>query len=78
MIRLFAHPYPSIPSVSSTGDTHRNTEKERQLADKRGGEGVGEEPNHTIAKKTVPLKIIQYSLIHRKYTVNKTKDVFQF
>ncbi len=35
--------------------TQRKTEKERQLADKRGGKGVGEEPNHTIERKSDPL-----------------------
>jgi hypothetical protein len=47
--------------------THRKTEKERQLADGRGGEEVvGEEPNHTTAaRKPGPLKIIHYSLVDR-------------
>jgi hypothetical protein len=31
--------------------THRKTEKERQLPDRRVGEGVREEPNHTTARK---------------------------
>ena len=30
------------------------------------GEGVGEEPNHTTARKPGPLQIIQYSLIESK------------
>ncbi len=38
---------------------HRKTKKERQLAH---GRGVGEEPNHTTARKLGPLWIIQYSL----------------
>ncbi len=46
-----------LPLVSSTGPvTCRKTEKERQLAD--GGVGrkeVGEEPNHTNARKQGPL-----------------------
>ncbi len=34
---------------------HRKTEKERQLAQEKGGKRVGEEPNHTTAKKPGPL-----------------------
>ncbi len=33
---IWLHPLSSLPSVSSTGP-HRNTEKEKQLADGRGG-----------------------------------------
>jgi hypothetical protein len=77
MIWLLAHPHPSIPSVSSTGDTHRNTEKERQLADGRGGGGwIGAKTYNR--KKAQSSKIIQYSLIQSKYTANKTKEVIQF
>jgi hypothetical protein len=36
-------PSPSVRSIRTTGDTQVKTEKERQLADGRGGEGVGEE-----------------------------------
>ncbi len=32
-----------------------DTQEERQLADGRGGEGVGEEPNHAMTRKPVPL-----------------------
>jgi hypothetical protein len=40
MIWLLPHPVPSSPSGSLTGDTqHKTTEKERQLAVGRGGEG---------------------------------------
>ncbi len=35
--------------------TCRKTEKESQLADGRGGKGVGEEQNHTTARKPGPL-----------------------
>jgi hypothetical protein len=38
--------------------THRKTEKEIQLADGRGGKGVGEDPNHTTARQPGPLLII--------------------
>jgi hypothetical protein len=59
MIWLLAHPlHPPLPSVSWTGDT----EKERQLADGRGGKGLGNKPNHTTARKPGPLQFIQYSL----------------
>jgi hypothetical protein len=34
---------------------YRKTEKERQLADGRGGKGVSEEPNHTTPRKPGPL-----------------------
>jgi hypothetical protein len=42
---------PSYDAVSSTA-THTKTEKERQVADRRGGEGVDEEPNHTTGEKS--------------------------
>jgi hypothetical protein len=41
-------PFP-LPSVSSTGDS--KTEKERQLADGKGRKGMGEEPNSTTVSK---------------------------
>jgi hypothetical protein len=34
---------------------HRKTEKEKQLADGRGGKGLREEPNHTKARESDPL-----------------------
>jgi hypothetical protein len=34
---------------------HWKSDKERQLADGRGGKGVGEEPYHTTARKPGPL-----------------------
>ncbi len=46
---------PSLPSVSSRPATHRKTQKGRQLADGKGGEGMEEEPNHTAARKPCPL-----------------------
>jgi hypothetical protein len=39
-------PFP-LPPLSSVIATHRKTKKERQFADRREEEGVGEEPNHT-------------------------------
>ncbi len=48
MIWLLPHPpTPPFPSVSWTGDTQGETEKERQLADGRGwwGGGGGAESN---------------------------------
>ncbi len=36
-----------------------------------GGKGVGEEPNHTTARKPGPLQIVQYSLPH--YNKSKRK-----
>jgi hypothetical protein len=50
-------PTPSLSpflSLSSTGDKEE-TEKERQFADRRGGEGLEEEPNHTTARRPGPL-----------------------
>ncbi len=53
-----APPTPLLPplrSVSSTGDTQEDWEREI-FADGRGGKvGVGEEPNHTTARKPGPL-----------------------
>jgi hypothetical protein len=45
-----AHPLPPVPSVSSTCDSEE-TEKERQLTNRRGGKGIGEEPNQTTTGK---------------------------
>jgi hypothetical protein len=48
---LAPSPYPlPHPSVSSTGDT-QETEKERQLADRRRRKGREKETNHTTARK---------------------------
>jgi hypothetical protein len=44
VVRFGSTPTPSLtplPSINSTGDTHRKTEKSRQLADGRGVEGGG-------------------------------------
>ncbi len=46
-------PLPPLPSVSRPA-THGKTDKERQVADGRGGQRVGEEPNHTTARKSDP------------------------
>jgi hypothetical protein len=55
-------PYPPFPSVSTRPATQRKTEKEIQLTEESGGEGVGEEPIQTTTRKPGPLFIIQYSL----------------
>jgi hypothetical protein len=49
-------PYPSPPpsSGSSTGDTQEN-QKERPVADEKGGKGRGKEPSHTTAIPPGPL-----------------------
>ncbi len=60
-ILLLVHPLP-LSRQKGRPATHRKTEKERQLAHGRGGKGVGEEPNHSTARKPGPLQIIQYSL----------------
>jgi hypothetical protein len=52
MIWLLAHPSRKEAQPA----THRKTEKERQLAEGRGGKGVhGEEPNNITARKPGPL-----------------------
>jgi hypothetical protein len=60
---LAPRPSPTpLSRQSARPETQRKTEKERQLADGRRGEGVGEEPNHTTARKPGSLGIIEYSL----------------
>jgi hypothetical protein len=57
--RMIPAPHPSLPSHQSPAsklDPRLKTEKERQLADGRGGaRGVGTEQNHTTARKPDPL-----------------------
>jgi hypothetical protein len=55
-------PFPLPPSPVSQLDraTHRKTEKERQIADGREGEGLGEEPR---GEKAWSSKSIQFSLV---------------
>ncbi len=48
-------PFSLLSRRQARPATLRKPEKERQLADGRGGEGVGEEPNHTTARKPGPL-----------------------
>ena len=56
-------PTPSPPLVSKLDRRHtERLRNKRQLFDRRGGKGVGEEPNNTTARKPGPLGIIQYSL----------------
>jgi hypothetical protein len=56
MIWLLPHPlvttHISFSRQKARPATHRKTEKERQLVE---WEGVGKEPNHTIARKPDPL-----------------------
>ncbi len=40
----------------------------RHLADGRGGKGVGEQPNHTTARRPGPLRIRQYSLFFTMFS----------
>ncbi len=45
-----------VKDESWTGPaTHRKSEKERQFAEGRVGEGAGVEPNHTTARKIGPI-----------------------
>ncbi len=46
---------PPLPSVDTTGDKQEGWERETTCWRYRGGEGVGEEPNHTTARKPGPL-----------------------
>jgi hypothetical protein len=55
-------PPPSLSRQLAPPATHRKTEKERQVADSRGMERAGEEPNHTTTRKPGPLQLIQYTL----------------
>ncbi len=41
MIRLHARPSLTLPSVEARPETRRKTEKESQVADRRGEEGGG-------------------------------------
>jgi hypothetical protein len=52
-------PLPPLPLVSSTGNTWEDWERETTFC----GKGVGDETNHTTARKSGPLEIIQYSLL---------------
>jgi hypothetical protein len=71
---------PPLSSVSSTGDTQK-TEKERELADDREGEGSGRGAKSYDRKKSGPLQIIQYSLVlpidcmYKKLTVHNAMDI---
>ncbi len=49
---------PSPPlSPSSTSELDRRQHKGRQLADGRGGKGVGEEPNYTLQESLILYKL---------------------
>ncbi len=62
MTRLLAHllPPPSREQVVYLSQSSCVSPVELSEGE---GEGVGEEPNHTTARKPYPLKIIQYSLV---------------
>ncbi len=59
--QAFSRSYDLVPrpltltSVSSTGDTQEDREREAVCRWEVGGRGVGEEPNHTTARKLGPL-----------------------
>jgi hypothetical protein len=54
---------PSSPSpVSKLDRRHTGKLRKRDSLLTEGGKGVGEEPNHTNARKPGPLEIIPYSL----------------
>jgi hypothetical protein len=54
MIWLLLHTLAPSSVLARTA-THRKTEKKRQLADVRGSEGVGEEPDRTTARESLIL-----------------------
>ncbi len=55
LIWLLAHPLlPPLLSVSSASDTQEDWEREKSYWRSKGGKGVGEEPNHTTARKPGP------------------------
>ncbi len=57
-------PPPPLLSVSYTGDTQEDLERETTCWPERGeGGGGGANLNHTTARKPGPLKNIQYSLL---------------
>jgi hypothetical protein len=79
MIWLLTHPITPLP-------TDKKTEKERQLDDTRGGKGVGEEPNHTTARKPGNLNnsifseltdLIEVPLFWRLLLVHRDPDWLQ-
>ncbi len=43
----------------------------RSNGDRREGQGIGEGPNHMTARKSCPLKIIQYSLIYMNQVLSQ-------
>ncbi len=47
-------PHPTPSPVSKLYRRHTGRQKERQLADRKRGDGVREEPNHTRARKPGP------------------------
>jgi hypothetical protein len=53
MIWLLAHPLPPLSRKQARPATHRKTVKARHLVGETGGggRGMGEEPNHTTARK---------------------------
>jgi hypothetical protein len=64
MIWLLPHLLAPLTSVSSTGDTHEEGERETTLGQESGAmQGGGR--SHTTARKPGPLCIIQYFLRQR-------------
>ncbi len=54
--------------------SHRKTEKERQLVEGGGGEGAGEEPNHTTAIESLVL-FKSFNTLWGKPTVQKVNNL---
>ncbi len=72
---------PPLPSVCPTGDTQEVWDRETSCWWKRGGEGVGEEPNHTtdyLITRFTLMMLIVYCLVGVFFTapplINK-KDI---
>jgi hypothetical protein len=68
---------PLLSRPSARPATHKKNEKERHVADGRGGEGAGEEPTPTTARKPGPLSIILCSSVRLGYSRNIPHSVLR-
>jgi hypothetical protein len=55
MIRLLAHPFPLLSHQQFVSLSQSSCVSLVAVIDGSGGKGVGEEPNHTTARKPGPL-----------------------
>ncbi len=76
MIWLLPHPLPPLP-VSKRYRRHTGRLRKRDnLPSERGGEGMGEQPFHTTARKPGPLLIVQNSLSRMETPFDLHRHVF--